>query len=170
MEYKEKVKHLDFVIKNIENAEMFDINNILYKNPDLSETYESVGNNVKSFGIKQGLFSVIVASKGSSWHKLTPKGEKLKSFNKGFEKFEKMSEKKPLTKFEKLSIIGFIITFSYGFYQNNLSNSIENQQAEFQNEIDSLKNEIRNLNSHIDSLNFNFSKYYKTELLNKEIK
>lgn len=48
--------------------------------------------------------------------------------------------KKPiLTLFQKLSIAGFIITFLYGGYQNNQSNSLENQQFEFEIELDSLK-------------------------------
>ena len=38
--------------------------------------------------------------------KLTPKGDKLKAFKKGFVKFENKSSKTPLSKFEKISFNG----------------------------------------------------------------
>lgn len=56
--------------------------------------------------------------------------------------------KKPfLTVFEIISIIGFIITFSYGFYQNEKSNSLSNQNESFRIELDSVKNGYQKLKS-----------------------
>lgn len=56
------------------------------------------------------------------------------------------NNKKPfLTLFEILSIIGFIITFFYGLYQNEKSNSLLNQNENFVFELDSIKNEHQKL-------------------------
>jgi hypothetical protein len=174
MEYKEKVKYLDLVLKKIDNAERFVIYNILSKNTILSHKEKcEIELDLISFGNieKYDLFELLNPKNTSTrWLKLTKKGEELKDFKKGFEKFKNKSKKTPLSNFEKLSIIGFIITFSYGFYQNRLSNSLGNQQVDYKNKIDSLNTFVLKLNYRIDSLNFEFSKHYKTELLEKEIK
>jgi hypothetical protein len=149
MEYKEKVKYLDIVVSNIENTEMFDIEDILYKLPESSDTFREVAYVIKSFGIKNELFSEIIATKGSSWYKLTLKGEKLKSFKKGFEKFEKSLKKTPLTLYQKIhlsitvfSLIG-TLAFSYLTLDYKKQNKILNtEKTNLKDTINKLKSKI----------------------------
>lgn len=77
----------------------------------------------------------------------------------GFDNIFKKQNKKPeLSLFEKLSILGFIITFFYGFYQNEKSNTLENQYEKYRFELDSLKFEFKSLNEKTDSLVFELKK------------
>lgn len=119
MEYKEKVKYLDFLIENIENAEMFDIYTVFYKNTKLEHSeINSIVFNLESFGYKSNLFEKMGDNK-----RLTPKGEKLKSFKKGFEKFEKSLTKTPLTLYQKIhlpiTIISLLGTFTFSYLTLN---------------------------------------------------
>ncbi|MDD7913795.1 hypothetical protein [Polaribacter ponticola] len=149
MEYKDKVKYLDIVIKNIENTEMFDVDNILYKLPELKETYKDISYSIRSFGVKNNLFSKIIATKGSSWYKLTTKGENLKEFKKGFIKFEKSLTKIPLTLYQKIhlpiTIISLLgtLTFSYfTFDYKGKNNNLINEKIILKDSINKLKLKI----------------------------
>ena len=149
MEYKEKVKYLDFVIKNIEDSDMFDIENILYKLPELNKTYSDVGYNVKSFGVKNKIFSEIIATKGASWHKLTQKGELLKEYKKGLIKFEKSLTKTPLTLYQKIHLPITILSFSCSLIFSYLTFDYKGKNENLINDKVSLIDSINKLKSKI---------------------
>lgn len=174
MTEKETIKYLDLLFEKIEDFNTFSIQNIFFKEfkpnekdkSEVEDFFDKV-NSVKLFGTNNDLF---IKFNDNGWYSLTEKGKEFKKSNLSFNKFEKKSAKKPLSKFEKLSVLGFIITFCYGIYQNRLSNNLGNQVVEFEVELDSLRNEVLKLNYRIDSLTYEFSKHYKSELLKKQIK
>lgn len=160
MNKETKIKYLDFVISKIEDTDMFGIYSILSENKEIKESeLPKAAWNVEKFAETYDL----IEKYESGFFKLSKKGNELKDFKKGFVKFEKKAEKPPLSLFEILSILGFLITFSYALYQNNQSNTLGNQQTEFQIELDSLKTEFLLLNYEIDSLKHQLNINYKSE-------
>jgi hypothetical protein len=108
MEYKEKVKYLDIVIKGIKNTDMFDIYTVLTKEVEIESNLASeYCEYLKSFGIKNKLFEL-----NSSFLKLTPKGDELKLFKKGFEKFKESLDEKNNLEIENLKLQNEAIGYS----------------------------------------------------------
>ncbi|MGK0412481.1 MAG: hypothetical protein ACJA1B_000678 [Polaribacter sp.] len=95
MEYKEKIRLLDLVFKNIENTERFDIVEILTSKTDFNEKEsKDFQSFLKPFEIRNDLFEILTNTKVSTLLKLTLKGEELKNFKKGFLKFENKDKQK----------------------------------------------------------------------------
>jgi hypothetical protein len=162
MEYKEKVKYLDIVIKNIEKTEMFDIDSILSNKTNLSNNeIENIELDLISFGNskKHNLFELINPENTSTrWLKLTTKGEKLKQFKKGFVKFEKSLTKKPLTLYQKIYLPILIISvlgnflFSYlAIDYNSKNNTLIEEKSNLKDTINKLKLKIESYK--VSSLN-----------------
>ena len=146
MEYNEKIKYLDIVIKNIENTEMFVIENILSKETKLSfDEINEIELDLISFGSKDksNLYELLnPENKSTRWLKLTEEGEKLKSSEKGFEKYKKNLEKTPMTKFEKWSLLLIILTIIINLIQWNYSSTLKSDLESCTSELDSLKTEL----------------------------
>ncbi|WP_445749976.1 hypothetical protein [Polaribacter sp.] len=131
MEHKEKVKYLDLVFKNIENTDKFTIENILHEKLSLSDNnIDDIGYNLRLFGKKHELFTVLSSNKCDIFLQLTPKGEKLKAFEKGFEKFEESLDEKNTLEVENLKLQNEAIEYS---------KTIRNQEERIRNLDESLK-------------------------------
>ena len=131
MEYKDKVKYLDLVFNNIENTDMFTIENILHKTTDLeNREISDIGYNLRLFGKKYILFNLLSSNKVDIFLQLTPKGERLKSFKKGFEKFEESLDLKNNLEIENLNLQNESIEYS---------KTIRNQEQRIRNLDESLK-------------------------------
>jgi hypothetical protein len=146
MEYNEKVKYLDIVILNIEKTEMFSINDILSKKTNLSNTDK---NNIEldliSFGgaNKYGLFELLnPKNTNTRWLKLTEKGEELKVFKKGFEKFLKKENKKPWYNENWIGYLIAFIVFLFTVYQHFENRTLSNQVYVVNKKNDSLNIQI----------------------------
>jgi hypothetical protein len=147
MEYKEKVKYLDIVIENIENTDMFYISDILYKQNNLSyNEIEDIELDLISFGAKDKLnLFTLLKPKTNRCLKLTEKGEKLKLFKKGFEKFENKLKPK---KHNLYLIIPIILTFLFGsstVYFGVLNYRLNLQESKIPSlelKVDSLKKQL----------------------------
>jgi hypothetical protein len=74
------------------------------------------------------------------------------------ELFKKQNRKPKLSLFELLSILGFTVTFFYGFYQNEKSKTLENKSYKYLLELDSLKVKFQSLNIKTDSLVYELKK------------
>ncbi|WP_166388005.1 hypothetical protein [Polaribacter sp. 11A2H] len=143
MEYKEKVENIDFIFEKIENSEMFSIENIFF---DSNIEYDDISD-IISFGEKYDLFE-----KTGEWFMLTPKGEKLKEFKKGFEKFENKNKPK---KYSPYKISSFILTLVLGcstFYFARANYLLKVQESKIPSlilKVDSLKVELNLANSKL---------------------
>ena len=154
MEYKEKVKYLNLVVKNIEKTERFDIDSILSKKTTLSNNeIEDIELDLISFGNieKYDLFELLNPENTSTrWLKLTKKGEKLKAYKKGFEKFEKSLTKTPLTLNQKIhlpiTIISLLGTFAFSY----LTFDYKGKNDDLITEKNILKDSINKLKSKIE--------------------
>jgi hypothetical protein len=151
MEYKEKVKYLDIVIANIQNTEMFTISEFFGNKINLKDKQSrDVELDLINFGKKYDLFKLSNPSNTSArWLELTPKGEKLKDFKKGFVKFEKSLTKTPLTSYQKINlpftIISLIgaLTFSYlTFDYKGKNKSLNKDNIILKDSINKLKSKI----------------------------
>lgn len=124
---------LDFVIRDIDNVEYFNIKEDINKYRDIDDhEKETLPYSIESLGKTYDLFENTLNS--DEWFKLTKKGIKLKEYGKGFNKFERKLERK-LSPFEKASIFFFIITFLFGIYQNHKNNSLENRVQFLENQL-----------------------------------
>lgn len=164
MTEKEKRTHIDLIFENITDFKLVDISGHLLKEIDTktaigSELFTAKQTEIKTFGINHSLFKPISSGE---WFELTPKGEELKLSKLTYSKFLNSKKKPILTNFEYLSVIAFILTFSYGYYQNNKSNQLKNQQTDFSNVIDSLKSKVYQLKMNVDTLSF--QRYRKIEM------
>jgi len=131
---KERViMFLDFVIRDIDNVEYFNIKEDINKYRDIDDhEKETLPYSIESLGKTYDLFENALNS--DEWFKLTKKGIKLKEYGKGFNKFERKLERR-LSPFEKASIFFFIITFLFGVYQNHKNNSLENRVQFLENQL-----------------------------------
>jgi len=124
---------LDFVIRDIDNVEYFNIKEDINKYRDIDDhEKETLPYSIESLGKTYDLFENALNS--DEWFKLTKKGIKLKEYGKGFNKFERKLERR-LSPFEKASIFFFIITFLFGVYQNHKNNSLENRVQFLENQL-----------------------------------
>jgi len=131
---KERViMFLDFVIRDIESVEYFNIKEDIAKYRDIDDhDKETLPYSIESLGKTYGLFENTLNS--DEWFKLTPKGIKLKEYGKGFNKFERKLERR-LSLFEKVSIFFFVIGFIFGVYQYQKNNSLENRVQLLENQL-----------------------------------
>ena len=152
MTEKEKIKYLDIVFNNIENTEMFTIDSILSEKTNLSnDEINDFEYNLISFGEKNDLYILSnPENKSTFWLKLTPKGEKFKSFNKGYIKFEKESTKVSLTLYQKiylpLLIFSILVSSFLGIFNyrlNKSNNHLDNSNIKMKDSINKLNKIIK---------------------------
>jgi hypothetical protein len=172
MTEKEKRTHIDLIFENITDFKLVNISEHLLEEIDTktvigSELFTAKQTEIKTFGINHSLFKPISSGE---WFELTPKGEELKLSKLTYSKFLKSKKKPILTNFEYLSVIAFILTFSYGYYQNDKSNQLKNQQTDFGNVLDSLKSEVYQLKMNVDSLSVQLYRKIESEQPKKLLK
>lgn len=155
MKNNNTIKCLDILIKNIDNTENFDIEIILSNSIKLDNN--EVIFNVFSFGEKHNLFEKAVKGDKGTSMKLTPKGERLKEFKKGFVKFENKSTNTPLTLYQKiyLPILIFSVLFSVvlgllNYLSNKKIDSLTEKYNLLESEFGHYKDSVNKLNKKID--------------------
>jgi len=152
MNEKEKIILFDFLINNIENSEMFDIDNILTKHKKASdEIIRDYVNDLNSFGIKNNIFEKVGNDNRTSWLRLTPKGEKLKLFKKGFVNFENKSTKTPLTLYQKIYLPVFIFSVACSVILGFSTYNLNTNNNRLNGDNHKLNDSINRLNKIIES-------------------
>ena len=139
MNERKITKYIDLIIKDIEDYDSFNVNNIVfeYLKPESNEERESFHNlidSIKQFGRNNDLF---VTRTKDGWCKLTEKGKKLKLSGKSFNSYTKSENK---NKWYNENWIGYLIAFvvflfSVYQYVNNRSLKTENEKLNSQYEI-----------------------------------
>lgn len=140
MDEKDIIRYFDFTVNSLSGPfESFSINNILFdelepKSTSEREKFLDLCDSIKTFGVDHGYIKFIgKPANNSGYFKLTEKGIELKKFGKGHNRFQKISKKEPLTKYQKIYLSLFIvfgIITSYGVIKNlgNQDKDIESQK------------------------------------------
>ena len=156
MEKYDKIKYLDFVFERIENVDMFDIYNILSKHKDLErDDLQRSEWNVRQFALT---YDLIEKNGTGSYFKLTPKGNELKDFKKGFRKFLKKENKKPWYNENWIGYALAFMVFSFTVYQHFEKKSLTNQVFSLKKERDSLRTQEALHKSSLYDLNLKLEK------------
>ena len=109
-------KYFNELIKRIENPSEF---NILISLSELVENLTTdekieLDDKLKIIGVSKGYFNIINDETG--WYSLSELGIELKESNELYKKFEKKRNSKPMTKFEKWSLILVIVGIILGSF------------------------------------------------------
>ena|SRR5690606_4506964 len=147
MNDKEIIKHIDLIIKDINDFDYFSIDNIVRENlkPEEKNKKEHFSNLIEKivlFGQNNDLF---VLRNKSGWFKLTDKGKRLKLSKKSFINFEKSLKSKPLDLYQKIYLTFFICFGLLGLYKTFFPSV---SKSDFHN----LKTDFDSLNTRFDSI------------------
>ena len=175
MKESEIIKYIDLLFSDIKDFNLFSINNILFdiikpneRDNIEVERFRKIEKEVKIFGLNNDLFSKY---NDNGWFSLTDKGKEMKKSNLKFEKFNNKSGKKPMTNFEKLSLLLIALPIIINLIQWNYSSTLKLQLDACNSELDSLNNILssrKNIlieNKELKGLNI---KETKTESLPKK--
>jgi hypothetical protein len=156
---KEVYKYIDVLFNRIEDYNLFNIKNILYKHiqptSDLEKDYFfTVIKEVKLFGKNNDLFEVKTKD---SWAKLTKKGIEFKKSEKTYLKYNKLVSTTPVDWYKIVPIVLSVVFFCFNFYQRHNYNQLKINYNSIKTQNDSLQLNKRNslLKDYIkiDSLN-----------------
>lgn len=144
MKESEIIKYIDLLFNDIKDFNLFSINNILFdiikpneRDNIEVERFRKIEKEVKIFGLNNDLF---IKYNDNGWFSLTDKGKEMKKSNLKFEKFNKKFEKKPMTKFEKLSLLLIALPIIINLIQWDYSSNLKLQLDACNSELDSLNN------------------------------
>jgi len=141
---KTTIQYFDIIIKELDDASFFSVNNILIDNKHLKTDSQEerdyllmLSDKVKSFGISRGYFS---KNGDNGWLKLTEKGIDLKESKKGLLKFKKSL--KPKTDYIKwVGVVIAGLSLIWNIYQGITNNKLRDDNRILGDEIEALKKE-----------------------------
>ncbi|MCE2612309.1 hypothetical protein LVD13_04935 [Flavobacteriaceae bacterium D16] len=166
MNEKRIIKYIDLIFKNIEDYNMFSVNNIVFdhlnpETPDQKKDFHELIDQIKLFGRNNDLF---VAKTIDGWCRLTEKGKRLKISGKSYKSFTKSENN---SKWYNENWIGYLIAFLvflFSIYQylSNRTLKAENAKLNSQNTI--YKDSTQQLHKELEYL---ISKY-NSEIVDKK--
>jgi hypothetical protein len=154
------IKYFDILINDIDDNDLFSVNNTLIDNNRINTNTESekayffkLVDKLKKFGERYEYLETL-NTETNSFFKLTNKGIQLKEFKKGHIKFDKSLKKQKLTLFEKLSVCFIIISAGFALWQQCSKDELKNDYKSLKNQYDSLKAVSDSYKSGLDSFLF----------------
>jgi len=158
MNKRSTITYIDLIFKNIEDHDMFSVNNIVfdYLNPETTkqqQDFHELIDQIKLFGRNNDLF---VARTKDGWCRLTEQGKRLKLSGKSYKSFSKSENN---SKWYNENWIGYLIAFLvllFSIYQylSNRTLKAENEKLNSRNSI--YKDSTQQLQKELEDL---ISKY-----------
>lgn len=148
------IQYFDIIIKELDDATSFSVNNILIYNKHLKTDSQEekdyllmLSDKVKSFGISRGYFS---KNGDNGWLKLTEKGIDLKESKKVLLKFKKSLQ--PKTDYIKWVGVGIAgLSLIWNIYQGITNNKLRDDNRILGDEIEALEKEKEGLKNQLKS-------------------
>ncbi|MFL1013612.1 hypothetical protein [Flavisericum labens] len=157
---KEIIKHIDLIIKNIEDFDAFGIKDPVFdqlkpETKDEKEYFFKLIDQIELFAKNNDLF--IRRTKGD-WFRLTEKGKRLKQSNKSLKHFEKSENK---TEWYNKPWVGYLIAaivFIFTVYQHFDNRSLNREVDLLNKKSDSLNNLLLTYKDSVSELKLQLDK------------